>query len=89
MSKGLGKRWLEQYQNDLRNGYLEHEGKKHTIPRYYKDRIKKENEQLDRYIEDKKAENWKELTEEDRKLLHNGEKIRLRSLRDARARDRI
>lgn len=89
MSKGLGKKWITKYANDLRNGYVQEEGVKYSIPRYYKDQIKSTNTQLDQYIEKQKAKNWRELTEEDRRLLHNGEKIRQKQIHDRRARDAI
>lgn len=88
MSKGLGKEWITRYQTDLRNGYLEHDGAKHTIPRYYKDIISK-NEPLNNYIEQKKTENRKELTAEDRYNLNTGEKIRIKQIKDRRARDQV
>lgn len=89
MSKGLGKEWLDKYQNDLRTGYLQHQGAKYSIPRYYKDRIKANNIALNQQIEQKQADNWKEITPEDLKLLHNGEKIRQKTLRERSHRDKI
>lgn len=83
MSKGLGKRWIDQYQNDLRLGYLQHNGAKYSIPRYYADRIK-QNEQLNQYIQNEKSKNWKQLTDENRKCLHNAEKIRQQQIREKR-----
>lgn len=88
MSKGLGKAWIQKYQTDLRNGYLQHKGAKHTIPRYYMDIISK-NTQLKEYIEDQKTQNWKELTDQDRKLLHTGEKIRQKEIREQKNRSRV
>lgn len=89
MSKGLGKTWLAKYETDLRFGYLQHEGAKHTIPRYYLDKIKENNEQLHQYINEQKAKNWKELTQEDRTCLHTAERIRQKEIRETRARDKV
>lgn len=88
MSKGLGKTWIQKYQTDLRNGYVEHRGAKQSIPRYYKDYISKNNEQLDSYIEQKKYENAKIMTGEILHTLHNAEKIRTRQIKELR-RDKI
>lgn len=85
MSKGLGKRWIEKYTTDVQHGYVKHKGAKHTIPRYYREYIESTNEKLHQQIENKKAENWKELTAEDRILLHNQEKIRQMQIRQYRA----
>lgn len=85
MSKGLGKKWIEKYATDVQHGYVKNKGAKHTIPRYYREIIKSTNEKLHQQIENKKAENWKELTPEDRRLLHNQEKIRQMQIRQYRA----
>lgn len=89
MSKGLGKQWLEKYAEDLRLGYLQHEGVKYAIPRYYADKIKAQIPTLSHRIETEKSKNWRELTEEDRTRLRVGEKIREIELRKKRARDQI
>lgn len=89
MSKGLGKEWLKKYATDLRNGYLQQDQSKYTIPRYYLDYIKKTNTQLHDTIEQAKTKNWKELTYQDRQLLHNAEKIRQKQIKDRKARDQI
>lgn len=88
MSKGLGKQWIEAYATDLRNGYLQHNGAKHSIPRYYKDQISKNDTTLNQYIEAKKAENWKELTSTERQCLHTGEKIRQQQIKQKK-RDKV
>lgn len=84
MSQGLGKQWLEKYATDLKNGYLEHNGGKHSIPRYYADKISKNDEKLAEYIQKKKSENWQEMTSERLKCLHNGEKIRQQQIKERR-----
>lgn len=89
MSKGLGKQWIMKYQTDLRNGYLQEQGAKYTIPRYYRDIIKSTNPELDKFIREQQAKNWKELTPEDRRLLHTAEKIRSKEIREGKNRDRI
>lgn len=88
MSKGLGKEWIEAYATDLRHGYLQHNGAKHSIPRYYKDKISKNQPTLNQYIEDQKSKNWKELTSTDRECLKTGEKIREQQIKQ-RKRDRV
>lgn len=40
MSKGVGKDWLEQYATDLSHGYLIQNGRKHALPRYYKQKLR-------------------------------------------------
>jgi hypothetical protein len=85
MSKGMGKRWINDFQQDLRNGYINHKGAKHSIPRYYRDIIST-NETLANQIEESKASKWKELTPEDRKALHTGEKIRQQQIKQRRNR---
>lgn len=89
MSKALGKKWIERYQTDLRNGYLQHEGAKFTIPRYYKDYIKSKNPDLDRHIEQQKSNNWKELTAENRTQLHTAEKIRQKEIKEQKSREKV
>lgn len=89
MSKGLGKRWVTAYQNDLRNGYLEDNGNRFTIPRYYREQIKSTNEPLAQYIQQQQHMNWEELTEMDRKLLHNAEKIRQKEIREGKTREQV
>lgn len=86
MSKGLGKKWLNKYQNDLRNGYLQHDNAKYPIPRYYQDIIKKTNPQLHEYIQQQKANNWKEITTHEIQQLHNAEIIRQKQIRDQKQR---
>lgn len=34
-SKGLGRKFVEEFETDLYKGYLMHEGKKRSLPRYY------------------------------------------------------
>lgn len=89
MSKGLGRQWLDKYSDDLRRGYVEQAGAKYSIPRYYADRIKKDKAELYRKIEQTKADNWKELTQEDRTLLHTGEKIRQLEIKRRRGREGV
>lgn len=84
MSKGLGKRWVAQFATDLRQGYLQHHGAKYTIPRYYRDIIKETNPQLDSYIAQQQAQNWKEITTQNREELKTAEKIREQSIREHR-----
>lgn len=86
MSHGLGKQWIEQFQGDLRHGYLKHEGAKNAIPRYYMDKIT--DEKLRQQIAESKAQKDQRLTGEDRKCLQNGEKIRQQQIRE-RQRDRV
>lgn len=48
----IGKQWLQQYHTDLRNGKLiTSGGRKHTIPRYYRDQIKKDYPNVSEDIE--------------------------------------
>jgi hypothetical protein len=35
----IGKAWLDKYANDLQHGYVVHEGKKATVPRYYQKKM--------------------------------------------------
>lgn len=88
MSRGLGKTWLKDYAEDLRLGYLQHDGAKYSIPRYYREKIKTENERLNRIIEDQQMERYKEMTTKDLDCLHTGEKIRQKQIRE-RKRDRV
>lgn len=88
MSKGLGENWIRKFASDARNGYILDNGAKYSIPRYYKDKIKSTSKELDEYIEKQKAKNKKELTPEDRRLLHNAEKIRQKEIRE-RLREQI
>lgn len=36
----IGADWLKEYAQDLQNGYLVENGRKHALPRYYRDKIK-------------------------------------------------
>lgn len=38
-SPGLGSMWFDRYQQDLKHGYLVHDGKKCRIPRYYRTKL--------------------------------------------------
>lgn len=89
MSQGLGKEWITKYATDLQHGYLQHNGAKYSIPRYYADKIKANRPDIHQRIQERKAETWKELTEEDRRLLHNGEKIRQKEIRERKPRDGV
>ena len=52
----IGADWLKQYATDLQHGYLTEGGRKHAIPRYYRDKIKEQLPELREYIEQKLAE---------------------------------
>lgn len=88
-SKGLGAEWIDRYATDVQHGYLQDGKNKFTIPRYYRDRIKKQTPELDQFIQQQQSQNWKELTRRDRELLHNGEKIRLKQIRENKPRGRV
>lgn len=88
MSQGLGERWVTDYGNDLRLGYLQHDGAKYAIPRYYMDRIST-NDRLIAQIQESRAKTETLLTPEEVKCRHNGEKIRQKRLRDLKHRDKI
>lgn len=43
---GIGSGWYDKYKNDtFPSDFLIHDGKKHTVPRFYYDKLKKESEQ--------------------------------------------
>lgn len=46
MSQGIGKHWITKYATDVQHGYLIQAARKRSIPRYYKDRIKKTDSDL-------------------------------------------
>lgn len=87
-SQGLGKTWIQDYKNDLRHGYLQEQKAKYSIPRYYKDILKKNDPKLLERIENENANRLKEMTSKDLECLHTGEKIRQQQLKDRR-RDRV
>lgn len=44
MRPGIGSDWYQKYKSDaFPSDFLIHEGKKHSVPRYYLDKLKKEN----------------------------------------------
>lgn len=87
MSKGMGRQWLKKYQNDLRHGYMQHDGVKYTIPRYYKDIIKKENKTLQAQIETEREKIQNITPDKDR--LKTAEIIRQKQIRETRQRAQI
>jgi hypothetical protein len=40
LKPAIGAEWLAKYRDDLQHGYLVENGRKHAIPRYYKDKIR-------------------------------------------------
>lgn len=82
LSQGLGKKWLEKYAEDLRHGYLQHDGAKYTIPRYYQDIIKQKNPQLNERIEKQKLQDRLKRENPDQDRLHAAEIIRQKTIRE-------
>lgn len=56
LKPAIGAEWLKQYHDDLRHGYVVEKGRKHPIPRYYRDKIKSEYPELQDYVEQQLAE---------------------------------
>lgn len=47
----IGADWLREYASDLRNGYLVEGGRRHPVPRYYRDKIKERLPELREQIQ--------------------------------------
>lgn len=86
MSKGLGTTWLQKYAEDLKHGYLQHDGAKYSIPRYYADKIKQQNEQLHNRITQQKEDNHEKREKPDNQRLKDAEKIREQQIKAQRSR---
>ncbi|AXH73280.1 MAG: replication initiator protein [Microviridae sp.] len=55
MRPGLGHGWYEKYKKDaFPSDFLIHEGKKHSVPRYYLDKLKKQNPEMAIKVTDKR-----------------------------------
>lgn len=53
---GIGRTWYEKFHTDaFPSDFLVHEGKKHTVPRYYFDQLKRTNESLHNEIKQKRV----------------------------------
>lgn len=51
LKPGLGSGWYDKYKKDaFPSDFLVHEGKKHPVPRYYSDKLRKESEQCHKEI---------------------------------------
>lgn len=88
MSNGLGRDWLEKYDTDLRNGYVQDEGRKLAIPRYYQDKIKKHYPELASYIQEQKDKRREQMPPPDKDRNRAAEKIREQQVKRAK-RDRV
>lgn len=87
MSKGIGKSWLTAYGNDLRMGYVQHDQRKLPIPRYYKDRLKKDDPFLANWIKERTDEERAKRPAPDKERNKAAEKIREQQIKKAK-RDR-
>lgn len=55
LKPGIGSEWFENYSSDVfPSDYLIHQGKKHSVPRYYTDKLKKGDESLHKVIKGKR-----------------------------------
>lgn len=84
MSQGIGKRWLDKYATDLKTGYVQHEDFKAAIPRYYLDRLKKQDPFLAAWIQHHKDEAREKMPTPDRARLDAAEKIFIQRMKKAR-----
>lgn len=84
MSQGLGAKWLDKYQNDLRLGYIQNDDRKITIPRYYRNRLEKDNPELAEYIKTNQDIERKKRPPPDRERNKAAEKIRSQQIQQAR-----
>lgn len=82
MSQVLGKQWVQEYASDLRNGYLLHEGARYSIPRYYLDKVKTENEKVKTQIETSKLKDHLKREKPERDRLKAAEVIREKTIRE-------
>lgn len=61
---GIGADWYKTYKGDaFPSDFLVHEGKKHPVPRYYFDKLKKEEPELAKQISFKRQKARKENAE--------------------------
>lgn len=87
LKPAIGTAWLEQYQEDLRHGYLLEQSYKQPIPRTYKNKIKKHNPTLYQEIQQNTEKNNAQPTDKhhlDR--LHDQETIHHRNKHAAETR---
>lgn len=49
----IGAEWLKKYAQDLQNGYVVENGRKHPVPRYYRDKLKETHPELSEQMDAK------------------------------------
>jgi len=61
LKPGIGSEWYNQFSADVfPSDYLVHQGKKHSVPRYYSDKLKKGDEHAHKVIKGKRKKSMKE-----------------------------
>lgn len=60
LKPGIGKPWYDKYKNDaFPSDFLVHEGKKHNVPKYYTELLKRESEQIHKEVKLKRKREMK------------------------------
>lgn len=64
LKPGIGADWYEKYKKDaFPSDFLIHEGKKHSVPRYYADKLKREDETTYKVVKTKRKVHLKNFPE--------------------------
>lgn len=63
LKPAIGADWLKQYATDLQHGYLVEGGRKHPVPRYYRDKLKDTHPELHEQLEYKMAQHRQHLSD--------------------------
>lgn len=63
LKPAIGADWLKKYKDDLTQGYVVENGRKHPIPRYYRNKIKTEYPELHEYVEQQLENHRRQITD--------------------------